>query len=194
MIFSALDKIKRNAIFSAILLMALGVIILICPQEHAPSLILAFGYILMIFAVVLMLMFIGSGKSIMDYAKFIFAILILIGGLCVLVYRANAMTVLAYLFGMLLILDGLHSLFHSVTYSRRAHKRAWWVLAILSLALVSIGVMLFCNPFFSTQKTLMRAIGYALLIASAVSIVRLIWTWPVKKNNPEIEEVTQDVK
>lgn len=50
MLFESLDKIKRNAIFSAILLVALGAAILLCPDAYIPTMILGFGYSLVVIA------------------------------------------------------------------------------------------------------------------------------------------------
>ena len=44
MLFESLDKIRRGTLLSAILLIALGIIIMICPVSYIDSLILAFGY------------------------------------------------------------------------------------------------------------------------------------------------------
>ena len=193
MIFEALDKIKRNAIFSAILLMAIGAVLLICPEAYYSIIIIGVGYGLAILATVMMLNFFASKKSLMDYIKFVAALILLIGGICVLVFRNDAMRVLAYTFGVLLMLDGLHTGFNAVTYSRRSHRKAWWVLIILAALLIFIAIMLFCNPWFSTERTLIKAIGVALLFASIVSTFRLILTWPVnKEDRKEEEEVKQD--
>ena len=192
MIFEALDKIKRNAIFSAILLMALGAVLLLCPEAYVPTLIIGFGYALAIIALVIMLTFFQSKKSLLDYIKFVAGIALLLGAICILIYRNDAMRVLAYSFGVLLVIDGGHSLLHSITYSRRSHKKGWWILSILSILIMFVGVMLFLNPWFSTEKTLIRAIGLSLLFASIISALRMIWTWPVEKEDEEDGEVNQN--
>ncbi len=62
MLFDSLDKLKRNSIMSAILMTALGAIIIICPVAYIGSLALVFGYTLVIVSVVMMLNFF-SGKN-----------------------------------------------------------------------------------------------------------------------------------
>ena len=181
MLFESLDKIKRNAIFTAILLVALGAVMLICPNTYIPTLILVFGYTLIILALVMMLDFYSSKKSLMDYAKFVGALALGIGGLCVLLFRSETMKVLAWLFGLLLIFDGLRTLIHSFTFSRRSQRRAWWMLTILSALMMVAGVMLFLHPWIGTPISLKHVIGTAILFSAVVSALRLIWTWPVKK-------------
>ena len=192
MIFEALDKIRRNAIFSAILLLAAGLVIMIIPLEFVPTLILGLGYGLVIIGLVMGLGFLGSKKSIMDYIKFVAALAIAIGGVAVLIMRDNTMPVFAWVFGVLLFLDGARTMIHSFTYARRSHRKAWWVLAILSIILLALGVILFItpwfNPLFSTPDHLMKAIGGTVLFAAIVSVFRLIWTWPVRKERKEVPE------
>lgn len=181
MLFESLDKIKRNAIFSAILLIALGAVILICPTEYIPTLILGCGYSLAVIAVVMILEFFSGNKSLMAYLRFIGALLLGFVGIGVLLFRDNVMHVLAWLFGFLIILDGLRTLFHSITFARRSQRRAWWILTILSVSMMLAGVILFLNPWFGTPESLMKVIGGTVLFSAIVSALRLIWTWPVKK-------------
>ena len=188
MIFEALDKIKRNAIFSTILLIALGVIVMICPKDYAPALILGFGFVLLVLAIVWVLNFLVSKKTLIDYVKFVAAVFFGIAGLCILLFRQQTMLVLALSFGILLILDGFRTLYHSFTFARRSHRKGWWILSILSFLLMGVGVLLFVNPWTSTEDTLLLAIGSALLFASLVSGLRLIWTWPVRNEKKEESE------
>ena len=180
MLFDSLDKIKRNSILSAILLTTLGAVILICPEGHIPLLTLALGYTLLVVALVMMLNFFSSKKSLMDYIKFTGSLAILIGGICVLVFRDDILRVLAWLFGLLLVLDGGRTLFHSFMYAHRSKRRGWWILAILSVLLIAAGVILLVNPWWDTPSMLMKVIGCAVLFAAVVSSIRLYWTWPLR--------------
>ena len=188
MIFEALDKIKRNAIFTTILFVALGAIIMICPMEYTPVLILGLGYVLVVFALVFMLEFIACKKSLMDYVKFVGAIALFIGGICVLFFRNNTIRVLLIAFAVLMMLDGLRTFIHSFTYARRSRRKGWWVLSIFSILLIGVGVILFLNPWFSTDDTALKAVGWALFFAAIVSGFRLIWTWPMTKNKKKNTE------
>lgn len=181
MIFEALDKIKRNAVLTVIIFAALGAIMLILPAKYVLTLILCLGYSLVICAFVFMLDFISSAKSLMDHFKFVGALITLIAGILVLVFRDNTMEVLAWLFGAVMVFDGLRTLIHSFTYARRSRRRAWWLLTVLSVFLIAGGVILFLNPWFGTPGSLMNVIGGAVLFSAVVSTLRLIWIWPVKK-------------
>ena len=120
---------------SAILLMALGAVIIICPLKYMGELTLVGGYTLLLVALVMILNFFSSNKSLMEYIKFCGALILGLVGLCVVVFRDDIMQVLAWMFGFLLILDGARTAIHSFTYARRSQRKGWWVLTILSALL-----------------------------------------------------------
>ncbi len=180
MLFESLDKIKRNSIFSAILLVALGAVILICPASMAGSLTLIFGYTLVVVALVMMFNFFSGNKSLMEYLKFVGALILAIVGISVLVFREDIVRVLAWLFAFLLVLDGGRTMVHAFTYARRSQRKGWWVLAILSALLIAAGILLFANPGWDSPQTLLKVIGCAVLFSAVVSGVRLFWTWPLR--------------
>lgn len=188
MLFESLDKLKRNSILSSILLITLGAVIIICPNEWIPSLTLVFGYTLVVSAIVMMLNFFSGKKSLMEYLKLTGALVLAIVGLSVLVFRSDIMRVLAWLFGFLLVVDGGRTMIHSFTYARRSQRKGWWVLTILSVLLIGTGVMLFANPWWNTSDMLMKVIGCAVLFSAIVSGIRLIWTWPIRNGKEESED------
>lgn len=180
MLFESLDKIKRNSIMSSILLAALGTIILLCPKQHINYLTSIFGYSIIIYSLVMILNFFSSNKSIIEYLKFVGALILGIIGMCVLLYQDNIMTVFAWLFGFLLILDGARTLIHSFTYARRSERKGWWILTILSGLLMLSGIILFINPWWHTTDKLSKVVGGTILFSSLVSAIRLVWTWPLR--------------
>lgn len=181
MLFESLDKLRRNSIMSTILLIFLGAIIMICPRPYIESLTLVFGYTLVVISIVMLLNFFSGNKSLIEYLKFTGALILGIVGICVLVFRGDIMRVLAGLFGFLLIIDGGRTMLHAFTYARRSQRKGWWVLAILSGLLILIGIMIFANPWWRTPDMLMKVIGSAIFFSAIVSGIRLIWTWPLRK-------------
>ena len=149
MLFETLDKIRRGTLLSAILLIALGLVILICPAPYIGFLILAFGYGLIVVCIVMLLEFFTSKNALVEYMNLIVALALGIVGLCVLLFRDDVMTTLAWLSAFLLLLHGLLTLKFSLTYARRSGKTSWPVFAILAIALVAIAVILFLRSSVS---------------------------------------------
>ena len=178
MLFESLDKIRRGTLLSAILLIALGLVILICPVDYIDSLILAFGYGLVIVCIVMLLEFFTSKNMLVEYLNLIVALILGIIGLCVLLFRDDVMKTLAWLSSILLLLHGIFTLRYSLTYAKRSGKKSWWVFAILACILMACAVILFFNPWWNTPDMLAKVIGIAVFFSAFVSIIRLIWAWP----------------
>ena len=189
MLFETLDKIRRGTLLSAILLIALGLVILICPAPYIGFLILAFGYGLIVVCIVMLLEFFTSKNALVEYMNLIVALALGIVGLCVLLFRDDVMTTLAWLSAFLLLLHGLLTLKFSLTYARRSGKTSWPVFAILAIALVAIAVILFLNPWWDTPEMLAKVIGIAVFFSASVSVIRLIWAWPTNRaEEPEAKK------
>ncbi|MBQ7505760.1 MAG: hypothetical protein IJT05_00390 [Lachnospiraceae bacterium] len=172
-----MDKIRRGTLLSAILLIALGLVILICPAPYIGFLILAFGYGLIVVCIVMLLEFFTSKNALVEYMNLIVALALGIVGLCVLLFRDDVMTTLAWLSAFLLLLHGLLTLKFSLTYARCSGKTSWPVFAILAFALVAIAAILFLNPWWDTPEMLAKVIGIAVFFSASVSVIRLIWAW-----------------
>ena len=63
MLFQTLDKLKRQSILAAILMMAFGIVMLICPESYVNTLVVTVGYGMIVFAIVEMLEFLASKKA-----------------------------------------------------------------------------------------------------------------------------------
>ena len=191
MIFNALDKIRRGAILTMILLFTLGIVLLLIPLEYVPTLIIVLGYALLIFSMILALNFISCNKSLIEFLKFVFGLAVGVVGVFVLVFRDNTLVILTWLAGLGMIFYGLFTLVHSLTFARRARRKAWWVLTVLAVVTVALGVVMFINPWFVETNMRMKVIAIAVLFMALVSGLRLVLEWPIKLEDKEVKE---DVK
>ena len=106
MILDTITKLKRQSALTAMLLMCLGVMLLLCPEQYVSSLIMVAGYIMIVYALEQSLEFIVNNTSIMSYIWFITAIIVGLVGLAVLVFHEDVLNVLCWIFGVLLIVEG----------------------------------------------------------------------------------------
>ncbi len=180
MLFQSLGRIKRRTLVTAILLIALGVVMLICPEQYISSLVALFGYVMIIVSMVMILDFFSGNKALIHCILFTLALILGIGGLCVLIFRDDVLRVLSLLFGILLLTDGLHSLFYAYFYARRSSRKGWKLLVFLSVFSIVFGILLIANPFWHTPPELMNAVGFMILYSGLVSGLRMLWIWPLK--------------
>ena len=188
MLFQTLDKLKRQSILAAILMMALGVVMLICPESYVNTLVVTVGYGMIVFALVEMLEFISSKKAPIHYIIFTGALIIAILGVFILIYNQDLLKALGWLFGFVLLQDGLFTLLNALLFARRSNRKGWWMLIVLAAALTALGVLIFLNPWWDSPTLLMKVIGSALLFSAFVSALRLIWVWPFKKEKESGED------
>ena len=180
MLFQGLSKLKRQSIMVSVVLMAAGVIILICPDAYITSLISLLGIVMLVAAIVMILDFLGSKRSLMDFILLAIALILLIVGGSILIFDLETIYVLAWVFGIALILDALYSAFGALVFARRSGRKAWWIMLILSALLLLFGIILITNQFWDTPGKLMDVIGLMVIFSAIVSALRLIWIWPIR--------------
>ena len=191
MLFETLDKLKRQSILAAILMMALGVVMLICPESYVNTLVVTVGYGMIVFAIVEMLEFLGSKKALIRYICFTGALIIAILGVFILIYNQDLLKALGWLFGFVLVQDGLFTLLNALLFARRSNRKGWWMLIVLAAVLMAMGVLIFLNPWWESPSLLMKVIGGALLFSALVSALRLVWVWPFKNEKEGAEDAAE---
>ena len=179
MLFQELGKLKRSSIMTSIILMAVGIMMVICPPQYIDTLVSALGYGMVTLAAVMIMDFLSSRKVLMNYIYLTGALLLALLGIAVLTLE-DIVRVLGIVFGLVLIGIGGISLIRAWMFARRAELKNWWILAVLSGIMVVLGLLLLINPWWKEITQLFDVIGYMLLYSSAVGIVRLIFLWPIK--------------
>ncbi|MDO5131992.1 MAG: DUF308 domain-containing protein [Eubacteriales bacterium] len=181
MLFEVLDKLKQQTIISSILMMMLGLLMLIVPEKNDWALVNILGYVIIIIGAVMVWDFIAGDKHLSSCILFIFALLLILLGIFILVSGDDILKVLSVLFGILLMIDGLHSGLHAWMYARRAGRKWWGLLIVLSVLLFGAGIIILNNPWWHTAHSFVKVIGAVILFAAATGIVRLILVWPIRK-------------
>ena len=84
MLFQELGKLKRSAIMTSIILMAVGIMMVICPPQYIDTLVSALGYGMVTLAAVMIMDFLSSKKVLMNYIYLTGALLLALLGIAVL--------------------------------------------------------------------------------------------------------------
>ena len=179
MLFEELSKIKRSSIMTSIILVAVGIVMILCPPQYTESLVALLGYGLVVFAGVMMLDYFTAKKSLINCIKFAGALIMLLLGIAVLIFD-NIVLLIGIVFGLILVGDGVITIINTWMYARRAKLKGWWLLILFSLLLIACGLVILINPWWNETLKLFDAIGVMLLFSSLVGIVRLIIIWPIK--------------
>ena len=65
--FEGLSKLKRQSLMTAIVLLVIGIVLIICPETYIGTLIDVLGILILITACIMILDYISSNKSLVDY-------------------------------------------------------------------------------------------------------------------------------
>ena len=179
MLFQELGKLKRSSIMTAIILGAVGIVMIMCPAQYVNALVSTLGYGMLVLATVWVLNFLAGKKTLMSYIYLTGALIIALLGIAVLVFD-NIVLFIGIVFGLVLLGDGITTLISTWTYTRRARREGWWLMILLSALMILCGLILLINPWWNEPTMLFDVIGVMLLFSSVVSIVRLIFLWPIK--------------
>ena len=181
MLLEALGKIKQQTIITSIIMMILGLLLLMIPEQYDGILVNLLGYVILVLGAVMVWNFIGGNKELKSWILFTGALLLILLGIFVLTSGDDILKVLSVIFGILLIIDGVHSVVYAWMYARRSGRKWWWILLILTSLLIVAGIVILNNPWWHTAHSFLKVIGGVVLFASAVGIVRLILVWPIRK-------------
>ena len=180
MLFQELGKLKRSSIMTSIIMMAVGILMIMCPAQYVGALVSTLGYGILILAFVMVLDFISGRKVLMNYIYLTGALILALLGSAITVFESDVVRVIGLLFGLVLIGDGVFGIVNGLMYARRAGRQGWWVLVGLCALLILCGLIVLINPWWNEPTALFDVIGGMLLFSSVVSIVRLILVWPIK--------------
>lgn len=180
MILQGLNKIKQTTVMYSIVLIVIGIVMIMCPVQYTDSFILILGILMMITAGVMSMDFFAGKKEAKDYVLFAIALFFGIMSLAIMFYSDSVLKIIGWTFGVLLVIDGLHTLLHAFMYARKSGRKGWWLLIIFSALIMLSGLIIFNNPWWDTPTKLFEVIGGAMMIAAIVGLLRLLWLWPVK--------------
>jgi len=93
----------------------------------------------------------------------------IIGGIAVMALKGTLMSILPIFFGVIILIGGVSKLQGALSL-RRMNAGRWYLELIFAAVSILFGVLILLNPF-STALLLMRAIGLALLIEGAGSLI-----------------------
>ena len=180
MLFQELGKLKRSSIMTSIILVAIGVLMIMCPAQYVNALVSTLGYGALIFAVVMILDFISGRKALMSYVYFTGALILALLGIAIVMFESDVVRVIGLIFGLVLLGDGIVGIVNAWMYARRAGRKSWWVLIVLNALMILCGLVVLINPWWNEPTMLFDIIGCMLLFSSIVSIARLFYLWPIR--------------
>lgn len=166
---------RTSSIISALITIALGVVLLVWPDLSVRLLCMLLGAALLITGAGYIISYFARRSKLSAFQfEIILGIVLAILGLWLLLNPDTFITLLQFLFGALLVIHGVVDL-QATFHLQGAGYEKWWVALILALLTVVLGAVIIFNPFGSMAALLML-IGAALIfdgLSDLVLIFRL---------------------
>lgn len=157
-----LKKIKTNVIASALLCIALGVVLVIWPDMSVQITCMAIGAVLILNGISRLVNFIfRRDGSLFSQMNLIMGIIITVIGVWIILQPAKVIAMIPILVGIIIIIHGVNNLQQAVNLCQSRYDK-WWIALILGLLTVAFGILLIFNPFEAIE-TLVMFIGLFLI-------------------------------
>lgn len=182
-----LKKIKANVVISALLCIALGVVLVIWPGMSVQVACMAIGAVLILNGISRLVNFIfGKDDSLFSQMNLIMGIIITVIGVWILLQPDKIIAMIPILVGIIIIIHGINNLQQAVNLCKSQYDK-WWVALLLGLLTIGFGILLICNPFQAID-TLVMFIGI-FLIYDGVSDI-----WIVSRVSRTAKQLRQDLE
>lgn len=182
-----LKKIKTNVVISALVCIALGVVLVVWPGMSVQVTCMAIGAVLVLNGISRLMNFIfGRDGSLFSQMNLFMGIIITVIGVWILFQPNKIIAMIPILVGIIIIIHGINNLQQAVTLCKSLYDK-WWVALLLGLLTIGFGVLLICNPFEAVD-TLVMFIG-AFLIYDGISDI-----WIVSRVSRSAKQIKQELE
>ena len=176
-----IKSVRNHMIISSIILLILGVLFIVWPDQAAIFLTRATAIVILgVAAFELVLFFLGKRKGFTDVPAIIIGVILTALGIFLLVRPDSLLSFFNIIFGIIILIMGLDHLFQAVFIIRHV-RTLWWVSLLVGVAAVVLGIVILVNPF-SAVRTAMILVG----ITMVVEAIGGFWNLPALKASPEV--------
>lgn len=161
-IAKVISNLKKSFIITAVVSIALGIILIIFPETVGAVICYILGGLLTVGGFYLIIKFFSCRDITSVFsATLIGGIIIAVVGIYIIFKHETVLSIVPFLFGILAVIDGLINVQRSILLSKSGF-RVWWVSLIFSAVAIILGIIMALNPF-STAILVFRFIGICLV-------------------------------
>ncbi|MCR5485001.1 MAG: DUF308 domain-containing protein [Clostridiales bacterium] len=149
-----IKSMKLGALISAIVSIALGIVMIVFPEISGKVICYIFGAILLLIGIVRIVRHVENREAYLLSRSDLITGLIFFGlGLFTLLKVDSVIAFLFYIFGFFIMVTGIISIQNSLDLKRLGHMR-WIVLFIMSVLDTALGLVVLLNPFKAAAATM----------------------------------------
>lgn len=157
-----LKRVKANAVISAILCMALGLVLVVWPGISMQIVCVAVGIVLVLGGVVrLVASFANRDGSMYVQMNMILGVIFAVVGVWIILKPEMVLAIIPIIVGIVIVVHGVNNLQQAVSLCKTKYDK-WWVALLLGILTTGLGVLLIFNPF-AALDTVVMLIGVFLI-------------------------------
>lgn len=168
-------------------MLCLGVILILWPIDTIAAVAKVAGLFLMVYAIAGVVLFVTGSRNVSAIITLIIDIVGAGLGLYLFFNPEYLLSVANKLFGVIILIHGLHSLYESVTVVRKLDT-GWKSVALFSIVIVLLGVFVILNPF-AISDFILRVIGIILIFNAMLAFYHMTKVRVVQEILEEESEV-----
>ena len=166
-----IKTLRRNKMITGVMMLCLGAALVIWPTSALATLAKVAGFFLMVYAVAGIINFAFGNKGASAIVTLIIDIAGAILGLYLFMNPEWFIEVSGKLFGVIILIHGIHSLYESVTVVRKLDT-GWKNSMIFSIVVVVLGLFIIANPF-DIPNMIVRIIGIVLVLNAVLAFYNM---------------------
>lgn len=157
-----LKRLKTNVIISAVLCMALGIILVLWPDMSMRIVCIAIGAVLIVGGLMRLAGYYMNRDGSM-YAQFslIMGIVLVVVGVWIVLKPEKVLMIIPIIIGIVIAMHGFNNLQQAVSLHKDRYDK-WWIALVLGFVTIGFGVLLICRPF-AALDTVVMLIGIFLI-------------------------------
>lgn len=168
-----LNEIRKNEIVSNLVLLVVGIILTIWPDETLNIAVNLVGSVIIIFGIINLVMGFTSKSN--DYLTLFIGILAIIVGIFVIIKSATVISIMHILLGIAILANGITNL--KTLLDIKTDSKSWLALLITAVITTLLGLLLIFKPLFIADM-ITRIGGIVMILAS---LEGLLITHKIKK-------------
>ena len=162
-----IKTLRRNKMITGVMMLCLGAALVLWPTSALATLAKVAGFFLMVYAIAGVINFSFGNKSASAIVTLIIDIAGAVLGLYLFLNPEWFIEVSSKLFGVIILIHGIHNLYDSVTIVRKMDT-GWKNSMIFSIIVILLGLFIMANPF-DIPNMIVRIIGVVLVVNAVLA-------------------------
>lgn len=178
---SIIQDMKQNYFINAVIMVALGLVLVIWPDVLGVMLCYLLGGALILMGVIQLIGFL-RGERLGFYSKFnmIMGIVLVLLGLWICTQPHIVLSIIPVVVGIIVLIHGLMDIQYTLDIKKTGNTK-WWIAMIAAIITLVVGLLLVFNPFTAYEIT-MILLGIAMLYDGGSDLVLLVFSYIAQRD------------